>query len=104
MFDDEGVERTPRPMLYLRPSGVPKAAGSGADDPGSPRSELSDNFLDRMSCTGFSKGMFSASGTASPQTSDGSDEARRQDKVRLVLVYEGDHNLMYIVHRQFFNR
>lgn len=84
VFDDEGVERTPRPMLYLKPSGALKTSGSGPEDGGSPRSELSDNFLDRMSCTGFSKGMFSESGTASPQTSDGSDEAKRKDKTTMV--------------------
>ncbi|GMH39829.1 hypothetical protein BSKO_07733 [Bryopsis sp. KO-2023] len=78
VIDDEGVERTPKPMLSLKPSVMHhNMSGFGPEESGTPTSEMSDNFLERMSSTGFSRGMFSASGTASPDMSEEGDDSRK---------------------------
>lgn len=86
VFDEEGVERTPKSLLALRSNLTHQPQlGSATQEPGTPTSEMSDNFLERMSSTGFSHGMFSASGTVSPISSDGSDHGRDQDENAMVL-------------------
>jgi len=66
---DEGIDRTPKPLMSLRPS-VMKGMGL-PDEEGTPTSEQSDFFMDRMSSAGFSRGGWGSgtnSGTMTPKS------------------------------------
>lgn len=56
VIDDDGMDRTPKPLMSVRPTVTKGPAGGDAADGGSsPRSEASEFFLDRMSSAQFSR-------------------------------------------------
>eukprot|EP00201_Polytomella_parva_P018197 CAMPEP_0175071880 /NCGR_PEP_ID=MMETSP0052_2-20121109/19529_1 /TAXON_ID=51329 ORGANISM="Polytomella parva, Strain SAG 63-3" /NCGR_SAMPLE_ID=MMETSP0052_2 /ASSEMBLY_ACC=CAM_ASM_000194 /LENGTH=271 /DNA_ID=CAMNT_0016339181 /DNA_START=120 /DNA_END=932 /DNA_ORIENTATION=- len=74
VIDDEGIDRTPKPLLLVKP-----AAAKTNDEVSSPPSEAtSDFFLDHLSSTGFSTraGWISGSesGTMTPRSEQGEGE------------------------------
>jgi hypothetical protein len=55
VLDEDGVDRTPKPLMSLRPSALKGLGMPGIGDSiDSPSSEMSDFFLDRMSSAAFS--------------------------------------------------
>ena len=78
MIDDEGVDRTPKPLMAAKHPA--KDAPGPADESSSPSSEASDFFMDRMSSAGFNRGSFNrgwsdaGSGASSPRSEAGDDD------------------------------
>jgi hypothetical protein len=70
VVDDDGVDRTPKPLILLKPTVMRNLPGMATTEyeSHSPTSDLSENFLDRISSTGFGKSSFSTStsGTHTP--------------------------------------
>jgi hypothetical protein len=77
VLDDDGVDRTPKPLILLKPTVMKSGHGLSTEyDSHTPTSDVSDNFLDRISSSGFGRGGFSAStsGTHSPTEAEDEDD------------------------------
>ncbi len=80
MIDDDGVDRTPKPLMSTKPSVLKGVGGGAAEDGSTPNSEASDFFMDRMSSAGFNRGSFNrgwseaGSGLMSPKSEAGDDD------------------------------
>jgi len=64
VFDENGTDVTPKPMLTLKPTGTGKGAQQATPGHSTPTSELSDTHAERVSSTGFSRSAYSREGSA----------------------------------------
>lgn len=88
MIDEDGVDRTPKPMLSLKPTvmhqGIPGLVRA-VEESATPTSEVSEIFPDNIQSANFSRGMFSTSGTLSPGTSEEGDNQSGRDENSMVM-------------------